>query len=557
MQHAGLGYPNGPVDNEKIFVFPSPKLLMLSTEGRYHHDEAVKAGKDVLWRAIPRRGKRPAELGWSSHKFVGEALNLTTEPTLPIREFIPWNELDLQDERGDQDDDWNDLPKRYAMIGGWADGVYSGLRGALPGTRLHFPAFTPDHFALSYQEYWGKTAEKFDVIDFHAYDSMDKIAAAYYDYREAFPGKPLALTEWHCKGDAAEEYEVLDWLSQVMVADPFFEAAYFFIYRWDNSPGWWSENYDIQHNPERVKLFMNPPLLHVDPPVPEEPPMPPVTTYPLGIDVSNNNGGIVWDKVVNAGVQFGIAKITEGVGFRDGYFQDNWAEMKRLGLVRGAYHFALPSQTGAVAEADYFVDAFAALGEYLEPGDFVALDLEDPAARGDLSGWTFDWLQRVEQRLGFKPLVYSSPAYINEHGLANIPQIGEYGLWLARWGIPTPPPAPAPWSLVAIHQTHVGAAGSMPGVQGEIDMNRFNGDIESLKRYGMPGASAPLPPPPPIPEPTSEVEALRAQVAGLLSQRGYLRDTVAPALRKEASTIQNGLDALIAAIETLERETTG
>jgi hypothetical protein len=78
-------------------------------------------------------------------------------------------------------------------------------------------------------------------------------------------------------------------------------------------------------------------------PVPEPEPAPepePVMALPEGIDVSNNNGRIDWDAVAGAGITFAIAKITEGTWFRDGYFAENWAEMKRLGIYRGAYHFA-------------------------------------------------------------------------------------------------------------------------------------------------------------------------------------------------------------------------
>lgn len=217
--------------------------------------------------------------------------------------------------------------------------------------------------------------------------------------------------------------------------------------------------------------------------------------YPLGIDVSNNNGAIDWPAVAADGVSFAVAKLSEGTYFRDGFFAANWQGMKAAGLVRGAYHFAMPSQSGATAEADYFVDAFGLLGTGLEPGDFVALDLEDPAGRGDLSSWTLSWLQHVEARLGFKPMVYTSPGYAQAHGLANRPELADYGLWCASWGLTTPPPAPAPWNLVAIHQYAVGPDGAVAGVSGEIDLDRYNGDIATLRLYGKPVVTEPSEPP--------------------------------------------------------------
>jgi hypothetical protein len=270
VKHSGVGFPNGPVDNADVFALPSPELLMLSTEARYHYDAAVRAGKRCVWRAIPRIGKRPAELGWSPARFVAETINLTDAPGEPITDFIPWNELDLSGERGDGADDWSNLSQRYALIGGWAMSVVQSLKQWSPGTRIHWGAWTPDHDALGHIGAWGPAADLCDVIDFHAYDTLENIQRQYGEYRGAFPSKPLMLTEWHCKGDLDEERRVLAWLAETMAADPLFEAAHFFIWRWHNAPGWWSDAWDIEHNPDRLALFRDPPTVAE----PEEPEMP-------------------------------------------------------------------------------------------------------------------------------------------------------------------------------------------------------------------------------------------------------------------------------------------
>lgn len=227
--------------------------------------------------------------------------------------------------------------------------------------------------------------------------------------------------------------------------------------------------------------------------------------YPRGVDLSNNNGHVNFDALAASGVQFVICKASEGTYFRDGWFGQYWSECKRLSIARGAYHFARPSESGATAEADYFLDAIRLLYGDLETGDVLALDLEDPYAQGDLSGWCLQWLQRVEQSVGFRPMVYVSPSYTQAHYLARQPSLAQYGLWLASWGVPTPPPAPSPWSLVAIHQIGVGPAGSVPGVAGQCDLDRFNGSsIEQFKLYGKPSDDSVVVPPDPTPEPEPE-----------------------------------------------------
>jgi hypothetical protein len=275
-RHAGCGFPNGAVSNAAVFALPSHDLLMLSTEGRYHHDAAVAAGKKVLWRAIPRIGKRPAELGWSPARFVAETINLTDAPSQPIMDFVWANELDLNGERGDNADDFQGLDQRYALIGGWAYSVVTLLRQWSPAARIHWPAWTPDHHAIDFLWRWRDAASLCDVIDFHGYDSLANIERQYTAYRQAFPSKPLALTEWHCKGDVEEERRTLQWLAETMDADPLFEAAYFFIWRWWDHPGWWDDRWDIEHTPARLALFMDPPTVtRVPEPTPEpEPDMP-------------------------------------------------------------------------------------------------------------------------------------------------------------------------------------------------------------------------------------------------------------------------------------------
>lgn len=494
MRHAGIGFPNGAVNNAAVFALPAPDLLMLATEGRYHHDAAVRAGKRVLWRAIPRIGKRPAELGWSPSRFVAETINLTDAPTLPIADFIPWNELDLQDERGDHEDDWAGLEQRYALIGGWALSVVQGLRAWSPGARIHWPAWTPDHEAFGQTELedgsgdvidhlslWRGAAEACDVVDFHAYDSLSRIELQYERHRQAFPGKPLALTEWHCKGDVEEERRVLEWLAETMAADPLFEAAYFFIWRWWDHPGWWSDAWDIEHRPDRLALFMDPPII-------KEPEMP---ELPRGIDVASYQGYPDWVAVAAAGYAFAVTKVTEDDGYVNPTFAHNWAGIKAAGMIRGAYHFARPEGNDAIREADYFVGLVEEHG--LETGDILALDLE--AGSGDLGPWVLAFCRRIEERCGFPPIIYTGAWFSGPHNLGAYPEIGQYGLWLAAYQGQMPAP-PAPWDTVAFWQ--FSSSGLVPGIDGHVDLNAFNGDIDRLPLYGKP-ASAPAPDPEPSP----------------------------------------------------------
>jgi len=264
--------------------------------------------------------------------------------------------------------------------------------------------------------------------------------------------------------------------------------------------------------------------------------------YPEGVDLSNNNGPVMLDAVAASGRVFVFMKATEGVAFRDSFFTQWWASAKRLGLYRGAYHFGLPSKNSPEDEASFFMAIMQEQG--IEPGDMLALDLEDPAAGGALNDWTLRFLERVEALAGFAPIIYTSPGYAVDHLLARSPELGRFPLWCASWGVSTPPQAPPPWDLVSFHQYGVGGPGSVPGVSGECDLNRFNGLAERIPLLGKPGTVAPLPP---LDDAISvaalqaQVDALKAQRDGLISAVAYLADTVGDAhlaLVKEAQRVR-------------------
>src|SRR5512144_242532 len=58
-----------------------------------------------------------------------------------------------------------------------------------------------------------------------------------------------------------------------------------------------------------------------------------------GIDVSYWDAGIDWPKVRATGQRFTFVKATEGEGYTDPTFDDNWLGARAAGLLRGAYHF--------------------------------------------------------------------------------------------------------------------------------------------------------------------------------------------------------------------------
>lgn len=514
-RHAGIHFPNMAEHPSLDFIAALPGVrdgacLMLASEARYHWQALKDAAPGCLlvWRGLPRVGKLPAQLGWDTEKVADEILNLWSEqPHSGVEWFQPLNELNFSKEAGEDFRGYGYMAARLAVLRVELTARFAALG---QDVKLLFPPWVPsddgDHL-----DDWRDEAARWSGICLHTYGDAETMRSRYQSYRDAFPGMPIFVGEHNANHTGADERASLQMWADTASADLLFLGAAYYIWETNNDG---EQDFSIWGSASRLDLFQHPPVATTneqpspvpDPILPPADPAPPaqedqtVPDLPRGCDVSNNNGHIDWDAVAASGISFGIAKLSEGTNFVDRFFRQNWADMKRLGLARGAYHFGRPSVNGAAAEAEFFLATLAAQGGELEPGDILALDLEDPNAAGDLSAWVFEFLVTVNARAGFNALVYSSPAFITEHNLAAQPAIGAVGLWLASWGVPTPPAAPAPWSLVAIHQTGVGGVGSVPGVAGECDLDTFNGpDVATLRLYGKPGAT-PAPAPAPVVE---------------------------------------------------------
>jgi GH25 family lysozyme M1 (1,4-beta-N-acetylmuramidase) len=75
-----------------------------------------------------------------------------------------------------------------------------------------------------------------------------------------------------------------------------------------------------------------------------------------GIDVSNNNGAL--DLKTFGGLDFCIAKVTEGTDFTDNTFGHYRAESQSVGAVFGAYHFLHAEHLDGQTEALWFLHHF-------------------------------------------------------------------------------------------------------------------------------------------------------------------------------------------------------
>jgi len=196
----------------------------------------------------------------------------------------------------------------------------------------------------------------------------------------------------------------------------------------------------------------------------------------MGVDASHHNGSPDWSAAQADGVRFAIVKATEGQTFVDGEYATNKSAAASLALPFGAYHFAQPDLTAndAVLEADLFVDT-AQLGK---SNLLPVLDLETANGLGPkkLTTWTKAWLARVQQRLGVKAIIYTSPAFWKDK-MGNTRWFADngYRLWVAHWGASQPSVPASNWGGRGWTLWQYDNCGSVGGFDGCVDLDRFDG----------------------------------------------------------------------------------
>jgi len=199
-----------------------------------------------------------------------------------------------------------------------------------------------------------------------------------------------------------------------------------------------------------------------------------------GVDVSVYQGSINWSTVKGAGIDFAIARISDGT-YLDTTFANNWSAMKSAGLVRGAYQF-FEAGEDPTTTANIVIKAVGKLG----PGDLpVTADVEVSGGQSaaTLTANLQTWMNAVKAGTGKTPMIYTSPGLWSS--LSNSTAFGGDPLWVADWG-PSCPSLPNGWSTWKFWQ--YSDSGSVSGIPATVDLDEFNGDLTALQQFAGGGA---------------------------------------------------------------------
>lgn len=230
----------------------------------------------------------------------------------------------------------------------------------------------------------------------------------------------------------------------------------------------------------------------------------------LGIDVSHWQPTIHWDALKTAGVRFAIIKASQGNHLRDLLLGTHLNNARAAGMITGVYHYFDP---GCMAATQLSNLKGALEGREF---DFLALDVEQYLRSNEPDNRTnpqnrYSSIQisnRSEELAGLmranwqKPVViYTRATFVSEYAAEMRFWLKKYPLWLAHYPYPGgrvslswetlkaryKPSIAGPWLPTGCDHWQFwqfsGDKFVLPGVNGPLDLNFFNGSLQELQSW--------------------------------------------------------------------------
>jgi lysozyme len=191
------------------------------------------------------------------------------------------------------------------------------------------------------------------------------------------------------------------------------------------------------------------------------------------IDLSHHNTISSWTDIKSSGIIGIIHKATQGTSYVDPTYASRKQEALAEGLLWGAYHFG--EGGNARTQAEHFLEVVQP-----EPTDLLVLDWED-YIDSTMTLQEAEWFAlHVGIAIKRTPGLYSGQAFLTDALALSRSSILQHSwLMIARYSseMPEVPPLWSTWSMWQYTDQ-----GTVPGVEGDCDRDRFNGDETGLRR---------------------------------------------------------------------------
>jgi GH25 family lysozyme M1 (1,4-beta-N-acetylmuramidase) len=221
-----------------------------------------------------------------------------------------------------------------------------------------------------------------------------------------------------------------------------------------------------------------------------------------GMDVSSHQPNVNWKTEWNYGARFAYVKSTEATSYKNPEFPSQYAGSYNVGMIRGAYHFAIPNVSSGKAQANYMVNnggGWSADGKTLPP----LLDIEyNPypelgntcygMSAKAMVAWIKDFSNTIKTRTGRLPAIYTTADWWNKC-TGNSTAFKTHPLHVAHYTTGSPW-LPAGWNSYDIWQysstgPYSGDSNVWRGSNTELQNFAYNRTVTGdwTKRYAAPG----------------------------------------------------------------------
>lgn len=201
-----------------------------------------------------------------------------------------------------------------------------------------------------------------------------------------------------------------------------------------------------------------------------------------GIDVSEFNGAIDWDKVRASGkVDFAIIRCSLGwtdgnvMERRDKRFQDNVFGCEMNGIPYGLYHYSYCLKPeNEQKEAEFVLrnieGSFPTLGVWYDIEDNAQI----PLGKKKLTAMAKVFCDTLKAG-GREPGVYSYKSFLENY--LDMAQLSDYPTWLAQTDVKQPT-YKGDWKI-----WQYSWKGQIPGINGDVDLNQMPVAIDDYSLY--------------------------------------------------------------------------
>lgn len=189
-----------------------------------------------------------------------------------------------------------------------------------------------------------------------------------------------------------------------------------------------------------------------------------------GIDISHYQADINWLALADERPNFMFIKASEGINLKDEKYASYYDEASKLGIPVGSYHFFSYKSSGKEQAENFLSVAKHKNGDLLPVLD-AEYTKSMPEDKSKIKAELIDFVTTIYQKLGSYPIIYCNHKYFQTYLAETILQ-SNCKLWIVDYkNEPI-----CNWTLWQSTDKLKLAA-----IKGHVDLNFFNGDLESLK----------------------------------------------------------------------------